>query len=138
MPPDHPHPEFPFMAALAPQQVRKPPPAPNSSAVTYTLGVCRALHREKLHHTLYNVLLSVARAQVWDRRATVSGIAGDTGVTTRAIHIILFKSPELFETPPKEVRKIGSPIDVRLSAEGVALLWRIRKHINLYVKASGI
>lgn len=91
------------------------------SSIDYTLRLSSALRTLNLTHALHDVLSAVAKLEIVDGHATIAGVALRLGCTFQAVHLHLYRNPDLFRVVE------GLPRQLRLSEASVKLLARIKE-----------
>lgn len=117
-------PTFREMFAGAMGLLRRPVVRPKRSAIDYTLKLSAALRVCNLTHQLHDVMCAVVKAEVERGFATIPGIVCEISCSYQNVDIHLRRNEELFLVDD------GKPKRVRLSAEGAALMRKIKRRIE--------
>lgn len=120
---------------LAPSKQKPKAPRTDLNLAAYNIALAASLKAHGLTHALFNILTSVARAQVLRGYATTAQVAIDLGVTFNSVHLQLHKSPDLFLVG-KDPTPTGRPPmnTLRLSQESIDLLYSINKKAKRYAQ----
>lgn len=121
------------LGAHGPELGKLKKPKPGMNTQTFTIGLARALRKEYVAHSLFNLLTVVGCHQVKDGHTTIPRVALALGVTFNAIQQHLIKSGHFFEVNRKRWGKAGMNL-LTLSPEGIALLVKIQKTADTYAK----